>query len=290
MNEFYTNVYPPRQLDETIYEAQFIPELDAPITFPELFKILHNCKNGKAPGPDQVSNEFFKCFRSNWCGYLLNLFNAVLEHERVPRMWASAALTMIFKKGDKADPSNYRGIELVNNVTKIFTIILKERLERFAEEMGILPKAQMGFRKGRGCTECIFTLSTVIQLQLRLGQREVYAIFVDFRRAFDSIPHSRLWYKLHTLGISAKLLRIIKSLYEQATVRVRSRNVLSEEFQVTEGVLQGESLSPLLFLLFISDFEKYFRSKGLEGLNIDGLNGILMLLYADDTVILDTHA
>lgn len=155
-----------------------------------------NCKNNKAPGPDQVPNEFFKALPTNWCNYLLALFNRVFEQEKVPREWAKAEMVTIYKKGDKADPSNYRGIALVNNITKIFPQTLKVRLERYLEKSGILPESQMGFRKGRGCNECIFALVSAIQLQLRLGQREVYAIFVDFRRAFDSIPHSRLWSKL----------------------------------------------------------------------------------------------
>lgn len=194
-------------------------------------------------------------------------------------------MKMIFKKGDIEEPLNYRGIALINNVTKNFTNILKGRLESFAEARGILPESQMGFRKGRGCTECIFALQTAVQLQLRLGKREVYAIFVDFKRAFDSIPHGRLWSKLCSLGVSRKMLNIIRSLYDQASMQVKSRNTLSNEFQVTEGVLQGESLSPLLFILYISDFEDFFRGKGLEGLNIDGYTDPLMLLYADDTVI-----
>ncbi|XP_046605008.1 uncharacterized protein LOC124297740 [Neodiprion virginianus] len=82
------------------------------------------------------------------------------------------------------------------------------------------------------------------------------------------------------------MTKIIKSLYDQATIQVRSRNAFSNEFAVTEGVLQGESLIPLLFLLYIADFEDFFRQRGLEGLNIDGIHDIVMLLYTDDTVIL----
>lgn len=122
-------------------------------------------------------------------------------------------------------------------------------------------------------------------MQLRLEKREVYAIFKDSRRAFNSIPHARLWYKLHNLGISTTLINVVKSHYAQATIQVNSRNALSEEFEITEGVLQGESFSPLLFLLCMADLVDYFRAKGLEGLNIDGIHDRVMLLYADDTVI-----
>ncbi|XP_015524580.1 uncharacterized protein LOC107227831 [Neodiprion lecontei] len=227
--------------------------LNEQITLPESQKTLEKCMNGKVAGPDQIITEFYKLLPINERLYLLKLCNLVLERESVPSRWAK---------------------------------ILKERLEQYVETRGLLPEAQMGFRKGRGGTECMFTLILAIQLQLRLGKREVYAIFVDFKRAFDSITQEKLWAKLYRLRISTKMTKIIKSLYDQATIQVRSRNAFSNEFAVTEGVLQGESLIPLLFLLYIADFEDFFRQRGLEGLNIEGIHNIVMLLYTDDTVIL----
>ncbi|XP_015115542.1 uncharacterized protein LOC107040108 [Diachasma alloeum] len=162
---------------------------------------------------------------------------------------------MVFKKGDKSDPLNYRGIALVNLITKIFTYMIKNRLEIWIESNKILPGAQFGFRAGRGCTEAIFTLLTAVQLQLRLPRREVFAIFVDFRRAFDSVPHENLWNKLNNLGISSKLIRVIKSLYDTANVQVKCNSQLSDKFDVTEGVLQGETLSALLFILRPNAFD-----------------------------------
>nr|XP_046478600.1 uncharacterized protein LOC124217243 [Neodiprion pinetum] len=144
----------------------------------------------------------------------------------------------------------------------------------------------MGFRKGRSCTDAIFTLLSAIQLQFRHNDgREIYGIFVDFQRAFDSVPHGRLWQKLLDLKVSSKFINTMKSLYDQATMQVRTKEGLTEVFDVTEGVLQGESLSPDLFLLYLHDFEQFFRSKGLHGLDINGVVDILLLLYADDTVI-----
>lgn len=84
-NAFYRNVYPLRQLVGLRYESHFVPELDSPILPPELFKILNKCKSGKAPSPDQVSNEFSKCLPAGWCAYLLRMFNNVLALERVLR-------------------------------------------------------------------------------------------------------------------------------------------------------------------------------------------------------------
>lgn len=192
---------------------------------------------------------------------------------------------MIYKKGESSDPANYRGIALINTITKIFTNIIRYRLEKWAGKSSILPRTQLGFRRNRGCSDCIFTLIVAIQLQLRLGERNVYATFIDFKRAFDSIPHSTLWAKLSNLGVSTKLINLIRSLYGCAEMQVRSNKELSDSFEVTEGVLQGESLSPLLFLLFIADFEEYFRVRGRVGVNIDGTNDLISAQFADDTVL-----
>ncbi|XP_015120510.1 uncharacterized protein LOC107043490 [Diachasma alloeum] len=199
-------------------------------------------------------------------------------------------MTMIFKKGDREDPANYRGIALGNTMTKLFTEIIRRRLESWVEEAGLLPESQQGFRRGRSYTDAIFSLFTAIHLQLRLDKREVYAVLVDFKKAFDSIPHENLWRKLRDIGVSSKVINILISLYSQANVQIRSQGQLSNMFEVTEGVLQGETLSPLLFLLYISDFESFFRSRGCSGINLNGRSDILMQLFADDAVFLaDTH-
>lgn len=285
-NDFYSRIYPARLTGEDGLVGEYNPLLDGDFTLIEVTKAIRESKCGKAPGLDQIKNEFIINAPIEWHVYILELFNKILREEKVPRAWGETALTMLYKKGDRNDPANYRGIALVNNITKLFTTTLKNRIEKFAEDRKLLPESQLGFRKGKGCTECIFTLTSAIQLQLRLGEREVYVVFVDFKRAFDSIPHDKLWAKLYNLGISVKIIRIIKSLYDHAKVRVKCRGLLSEEFEVSEGVLQGESLSPLLFLLYLADIEKKFRDSGLCGVNIDGSNDLLMLMYADDTVVL----
>ncbi|XP_028982346.1 uncharacterized protein LOC114841502 [Diachasma alloeum] len=114
----------------------------------------------------------------------------------------------------------------------------------------------------------------------------VYSIFIDFRRAFDSVPHSLLWSKLFNLGLSSKILNVLIDLYNKAEAYVKLRGDKTRNFEITEGVLQGEILSPLLFILFVSDFEDFFRDKGFRGLSIDSMHDILLPTYADDSALL----
>ncbi|XP_011299809.1 RNA-directed DNA polymerase from mobile element jockey-like [Fopius arisanus] len=283
---FYLQITPSKVPSNISFPSFTDPLLDSQVSHNELLCNILKLKNGKAAGPDEISNEFFKHLPPNWILYLETHFNKILEAERVPNSWGSAALTMIFKKGDKLDPLNYRGIALCNCLTKLFTQILRDRIQQWADREKILDESQAGFRPGRGCLDQVFVLFDAIRLQLRLGSRKVFSVFVDFRRAFDSVPHDKLWSKLLNLHLSPKIVKILKSLYDGANIRVKAGGLLSGEVPVTAGVLQGESLSPLLFILFITDLEKYLRNCGFHGVNINGRDDVLLLLYADDLVIL----
>lgn len=114
----------------------------------------------------------------------------------------------------------------------------------------------MGFRRGRSCSDAIFTLLNTIQLQSRHKDgREIYGVFVDLQRAFDSVPQWRLWQKLHHIKVSTKFINTVKSLYDKATIQIVSQSEKSKKFEVSGGVLQGEALSPDLFLLYLYNIE-----------------------------------
>lgn len=110
---------------------------------------------------------------------------------------------------------------------------------------------------------------------------------MDFARKFDSI--TKLWKKLNVIGVPSKLIRILKDIYEQATMTVRTANGYTKRYEVAEGVLQGELTSPLLFSLYISDIDDIFKAleaNGVRGININHKTVMHVLAYADDMVIL----
>ncbi|XP_015124765.1 uncharacterized protein LOC107046621 [Diachasma alloeum] len=108
----------------------------------------------------------------------------------------------------------------------------------------------------------------------------------ELERVLKLINHEKLWQKSLQLGISSRIVRIIAELYSKATLRVRTPEGLTKETEITEGVLQGEILSPLLFILFISDMENVFRSKGSYSVGLNHKTDVLLLKYADDLAIL----
>lgn len=186
---FYEGLYPQCVLDNLLFLTGSKPELDREISIAEVKLALREAKSGKAPGIDLIPNDFLKRLPSNWVSYLARLFNRILAEEATPDAWSIMLLMMLFKKGDKYDPSNYKGIALVSCIAKLFTAVIKNRLEPWAEQHGLFPECQAGFRKGRGCADNIFTLQATLQIQLLRGNDTVWCLFVDFKRAFDSVPH-----------------------------------------------------------------------------------------------------
>ena len=116
-------------------------------------------------------------------------------------------------------------------------------------------------------------------------EESVYAVFVDFRKAFDSVNHNILFNKLLRMGVSSKFDNIVANFYSKALACIRVNNRKTNNTQVTRGVLQGESLSPTLFALLLSDLEEFLLSKGCIGISIDCRTRVLLLAYADDIVL-----
>lgn len=286
--KFYEDFYDQKTYNLNInkFITPIHPFLDQPITLDEIKKCLKKAKSRKSPGLDEIKNEMYKFLTPEWLHYLQNMFNVIFEKEKVPQEWGKIKMRLIHKKGNLNNPINYRNIALINCITKLFNNILTERIKEWAEKNNIISETQAGFRKNRGCMDNLFVLSSAIANNIRLKGRYLFAIFVDFEKAFDSIEHTRLYENLLENGLSGKLINIIKDIYDKSMMVVNWREEISKEIKITKGILQGDPLSPYLFSLFINDLGKYFRKRGHKGVNMDDKNEIIELMFADDLVLL----
>ncbi|UYV62176.1 hypothetical protein LAZ67_1008122 [Cordylochernes scorpioides] len=262
------------------------PILDPEITSEEIGRAIRDLKNNKASGPDDIPNEIIKVLPDSYMGLLEQFYNRALIMGHYPTIWTKSIIHPIFKSGDKDNPSNYRGIALISNLSKLFTTILRSRLNEWVERRNVIPENQAGFRRGRSCADLIFTLTTLIQLSLRKKRGKLYVFFVDLRKAFDTVPHSLLWKKLTNLGVSYQFIHAIRNYYEQATVAVRWRGSITENIKIHSGVLQGEPLSPLLFILFMTDLIKMYDNSDLTSVYLPEFGDVHLLMYADDIAII----
>ncbi len=125
-------------------------------------------------------------------------------------------ITAVFKSGAKSDMSNYRGITVGPVFAKLFATIIERRLASWAEEHGVKARGQAGFRKNYCTTDNIFVLRSLIEKQEQTRQKggsgKLYCCFVDFSKAFDTVPRALLWQVLEDLGVQGRGLDIIKSM------------------------------------------------------------------------------
>ena len=166
-----------------------------------------------------------------------------------------ALLLMYIKKGDREDPANYRGITLLCVVGKEFCKILNYRLVQCLDKEGALHEGQAGFRINRSCMDNVYTLNEIVQGRLR-EDKKTYAFFLDIQKAYDSVWHDGLWYKLWDMGVKGRMWRVIKKMYVSSKSGVLLEGEKSDMFTIEQGVAQGCSLSPILFSVFVNDLLK----------------------------------
>ena len=274
-------------------------ELNIDFTFNEIKKLINKLKKGKACGADNIINEFLKESPDAMINAIVSLFNIVLKSGIVPSEWCIGIILPLFKnKGSIDDVNNYRGITLLSVLGKLFTSALNKRLTNYLESISALGEEQAGFREGYSTLSHIFVLHCIIDFYLQRKKR-LYCAFIDYSKAFDLIDRSTLWVKLLSIGVRGNIINVIYDLYGKAKSCVKKCNDLSQFFNCNVGVRQGENLSPLLFAIYLNDFEGYV-SQEYEGLAFVGreINRVLgddvlemyirlyILLYADDTIVL----
>ena len=128
------------------------------------------------------------------------LFNKIFNSGHYPENWSTGCIVPIFKKGDKNDPNNYRGITLVSCLAKLFTSTLNQRLLEWDKEYNITTDAQFGFKHNASTIDAIFVLQTLVNKMLR-NKKRLYCCFVDYKKAFGYVNRSSLWMKLKLYGI-----------------------------------------------------------------------------------------
>ena len=264
---------------EAVYE-----ELDLPISEHEIEIAIGKLRKDKSCAEDCLINEFFINGKDTLIPILKSLFNLIFDAGFFPEAWSSGCIVPIYKKGDCNDPTNYRGITIISCLGKLFTSVLCNRLLEWDKTYNLITDAQFGFKPGYGTVDAIFVLQSIINRTLQ-NKGRLYCCFVDYKKAFDFVNRSSLWGKLMNIGIQGKMLGIIKSLYENVKSCVKHNGLLTEYFSAFSGLLQGEVMSPILYSMYVNDFEMHFIEENSPSLHLQLIN-LFILMYADDTVLM----
>ena len=201
---------------------------------------------------------------------------------KTPRDWQTGVIIPIFKKRDRKQCTNYRGISLLSLPGKVYAKCLERKCREIVESK--LEDGQCGFRPGRSTTDQIFTLKQIFEKSWEYG-KDLFACFVDLEKAYDRVPRDKLWKVLQEYGVDGQLLRAIKSFYCRPEVCVRVNGKQSKPFHVGVGLRQGCVLSPLLFIVYMNWIDKYSQADEFATI---GNCKISRLLFADDLVLLSS--
>ena len=192
---------------------------------------------------------------------MLRVLRECWVNETVPEEWTKFHMTVLFKKGKKCDVGNYRGISMAETLSKLYTSILKRRLEEQYE--ALVPEYCNGFRRGRGRMDSIFMLKETLRKRKANGM-DSYCIFYDFIKMFDKISRDCIWKSMEVMGIDEKMIKAVQATLEGTVCKM---NIGGVEKVVTmkEGSGQGTTLGPTLcnfFLLpILIQFEKDMKAQ-----------------------------
>ncbi|KAH9274410.1 hypothetical protein BASA83_003040 [Batrachochytrium salamandrivorans] len=270
--------------------------LDQDFSWNQIAAALLQMSPRKAPGDDGITTAFYQAALympantqegvppTPFARALLRICGQVFASATIPRAWLCASIVSIDKKdGDPLNPGDKRGIALINVGLKLVCKVLQMRIERFVETNNLLSYEQAGFRKREECVGQVVSLVDIIQRRQNAGLN-THVLFIDIRKAFDTVPVGALLWKLQNMGFPRRTLAFLKALYTSSSARARAGSLLSDPFPVQRGVRQGCPLSGLLFNLFINDI-----LDGVAPITVPGLprdtNPIRGLMYADDVAV-----
>ena len=253
-----------REYDEPIYDIDITPGI--------VLAKLKKLKPNKSPGPDGIHPRVLNNAASHLSVPLSIIFSTSLTTKTLPDEWKHANISAIFKKGKKTLPNNYRPVSLTCVVCKIMESIIRDAIIDHMTKNNLFSKYQFGFISGRST---VLQLLHVIKIWTDILDQggSLDAIYCDFMKAFDKVPHKRLVYKIEKYGIKGNIIAWINSFLNGRTQCVNVNGKFSSSQPVTSGIPQGSVLGPILFVLYINDLPE-----ALDG-------GSIAFLFADDTKI-----
>nr|VZH94033.1 unnamed protein product [Spirometra erinaceieuropaei] len=196
---------------------------------------LLRLKQSKLSGPDEIPAKILKELAGELSMPLSMLLHTSFDTGYLSPDWKSAWITPLYKGRSRVSANNYRPVSLISICCKIMEKIIKQQLMQFLEQNHLLSDSQHGFRESRSC---VTNLLYYLEHWTRAVDRGdmVHAIYIDFKKAFDSVPHHRLLYKLSRAGVRGKLLMWIRSFLIGRSQAVHVGDQQSAEVAVKSGV------------------------------------------------------
>ncbi len=217
-NKFFCDIRPDlaSKILESLLDLNFERTNDFPefnftaVTDAQVHRIFKKMSTAKATGCDGIPIKFSKCNLQVTVPILTYIINLSLTTLKVPQGWKKAEVIPLFKEGSKSDPSNYRPISVLPAASKILEKCVHMQVYSYLSECNILSKAQFGFRKAHSTTTCILSLLDYLYKCMDNGKM-VGVVFLDLKKAFDTVDHDIMLNKLQKYGLSMNAVEWFRS-------------------------------------------------------------------------------
>jgi hypothetical protein len=199
-------------------------------------------------------------------------------------------MVVLFKKGERQDPANYRPIALLNILYKVFAKVLDARIGHILDSAQSVDQA--GFRPGFGCEDHLFSIVLLAEKASEF-QLPIWVAAIDFQKAFDTVDHRGIWSALSKMGVPLVYIRTLALMYRDQSGEIITDKV-SKRFKIRRGTKQGDPLSPKIFNAVLEkvlhDPQNQWRSKGW-GVQVgaDESSRLCNLRFADDLLLVATY-
>jgi hypothetical protein len=240
-------------------------EIDRQCPPPQMWEMMEELKKMKktAAGTSGIPSTMWQACGENEVlrQGMLEVLQECWAKEKVPDEWTVFHMTVLHLKGPRDDVANYRGMSMAETLSKLYTSILKRRLEGCYEM--VVPEFCNGFRAGRGRNDSMFTLKETLRKRKAKGL-DSYCIFYDFIKCFDEISRDCVWKSMKVMGVPDKMIRAAKATLEGTSCRMNIGGV-EKVVDMKEGTGQGTALGPTLcnffFLPLLIQFEKMMEAQ-----------------------------
>ena len=257
--------------------------LEAPITTEDIEQQIARLPKNKAAGADGLRAELFKCSPTLWAKALLPIFEKFLHNKReLPKSFRESIIILLFKKGCPLNPRNYRPIALLNVMAKILSGILNNRLRKVLES--IIPPEQTGFVPNRSISENVILLQDAVYYAKRHHPSSII-VSLDFEKAYDRVQRPVMIKIMEKMGFGPRWMTTIATMYKSRDARLSINGDLTHPFPIDRGVLQGDPLSPALFIIQCSPlYAALQQQRHRHGIPLPhGKFAPVATFYADDT-------
>ena len=242
-----------------------------PVTESFVFKQLKGLKVKKATGLDRIPACLLKDSAAVITQSITLLVNLSLSTGIVPDEWKQARVVPLHKSGGREVMDNYRPISILPVISKIAEKAVNVQLQQYLTQHGLLNSFQSGFRRYHSTQTAVTYFCDTIRRSTDAGKL-TGALFIDLKKAFDTVPHDDLICKLKRFGMEENSLAWLTSYLTNRSQAVCVEDELSSPMPVFSGVPQGSILGPVLFILYINDLPSCIQFSNI-------------MMYADDTVI-----